>query len=94
MPDNFKFSKDLESNMARVYLSKAKRLSDRFRSWLFGVMKSKGIHQQDIAERLGITQQAVSAKLTGQATITLEDFIQIIDVINPEDDDLLWLLGK
>lgn len=80
--------------MARVYLSKSRRLCDRLRSWLCGELKAKGIHQQDIAEHLGITQQAVSAKLTGKAIITFEDFVRIVELLNPDDDDLLWLLGK
>lgn len=80
--------------MARVILSKSRRLCDRVRSWVCGQMKAKGVHQQDIAECLGISQQAVSAKLTGQSTITFEDFLRIVDLLNPDDKDLLWLMGK
>lgn len=80
--------------MARVYLSKSQRLCNRLRSWICGELKSKGIHQTEIAEHLGITQQAVSAKLTGRTVITFEDFLKMIDILNPDDDDLLWLMGK
>lgn len=80
--------------MARVFLSKSQRLCDRLRSWICGELKSKGIHQTEIAEHLGISQQAVSAKLIGKATITYEDFLKMVELLNPDDDDLLWLLGK
>lgn len=79
--------------MAKVFLSRTDKLCDRLRMWIYGQMKSKGIHQKALADHLGMTQQAVSAKLTGRATITYEDFIRIVEFLNPDDKDLLWLLS-
>ena len=80
--------------MARVQLSSSKRLCDRLTLWVHGQMKSKRMNQSELAEHLGISQQAVSMKLAGKVNITFEEFIRIIEFLEPKDDDLLWLLGK
>ena len=64
---------------------------------LFGVllkeMKRKGVTQEDLAKTLGITQAAVSYKLTGGGDFKSEEMIKIQDQLFP-DVDLRTLFTK
>lgn len=64
---------------------------------MFGVllkeMKRKGITQKDLANKLGITQVAVSYKLTGGGDFKSEEMMKIQDELFP-DIDLRTLFTK
>lgn len=79
--------------MPRVYLSENDRLTARLVSWIYGEMKSQGITQRRLADEMEITQQALSWKLKNNA-FTFADFLTIIRILEPDDKDLVKLLGR
>lgn len=52
-------------------------------------MTSAGVTQTALAERLGLTQPAVSARLSGRTPITVDELRVIADVLGVEPADLL-----
>lgn len=52
-------------------------------------MASKGLTQTALAERLGLTQPAVSARLSGRTPITVDELTVIAAVLGVPVTDLL-----
>ena len=52
-------------------------------------MTSAGVTQTALAERLGLTQPAVSARLAGRTPITVDELQIIADALGVEPADLL-----
>ena len=56
-------------------------------------MKNQGMSQTELAKEMGISQQLLSYRLKHKL-ISFEDFVTIVKTFQPEDDDLLRLLGR
>ena len=79
--------------MPKVYLSEQDKLNNRLTSWIYGEMKTQGMSQTELAKEMGISQQLLSYRLKHKL-ISFEDFVTIVKTFQPEDDDLLRLLGR
>lgn len=79
--------------MPKVFFSENQRLCNRLASWVYGEMKSQGIKQQEMAEAMGISQQAFSMKLK-KHNFTFADFLVIVRVLNPDEKEITRLLGR
>ena len=77
--------------MPRAYITKESRQQARFSAWLYGAMKTSGITQQALADRLGCTQQGLSAKIKNQR-FSYSDLLVIFDVFKPDAKELETLL--
>ena len=78
--------------MPRVYVSNNQRLCARLASWVYGEMKVKKIPQRVIADKRGVSQQAISDKLKNQR-FDFEDFVCFVDLFQPDDSELRRLIG-
>lgn len=78
--------------MAKVYLSERERICAKLASWVYGQMRVCKVTQAELAERLGISQQAVSRKLK-TCQFTYDDFLTFVKMFNPSQNDLLWLIS-
>ena len=61
---------------------------------IFRIMKEKGITQKDIADRIGVTQSAVSKKLKGM-NLTMQEFQTVVKILQMDDIEILSIVrGK
>ena len=80
--------------MPKVYLTEYQRIWYRLSAWVYGQMKFKKITQKTIAEKRGVTQEAISRKLCLHR-FSFEDVICFVEVFEPEDDEIIRLVrGK
>lgn len=79
--------------MPKIFLSETDKLNNRLTSWIYGEMKNQGMSQSELAKEMGISQQLLSYRLKHKL-ISFEDFVTIVKTFQPEDDDLLRLLGR
>lgn len=79
--------------MPRVYMSESERLNDRLATWIYGAMKTKGYTQKMLADEMMITQQALSVKLK-RRSFSFTDFLVVVRVLNPDEQEIAWLVGK
>jgi transcriptional regulator with XRE-family HTH domain len=79
--------------MPRVYLSEKDRLSARLSSWVYGEMKVKKIPQRELADAMGVSQQALSRKLKSRS-FSFADFLAIVKVLEPDEKELNRLVGR
>ena len=54
------------------------RVSGEVRAW----MARRGVRQQDLAERLGITQPSLSSRLRGRTRWTINDLVVVAETLN------------
>lgn len=73
-------------------MSNNQRLCARLASWVYGEMKVQKIPQRVIAEKRGISQQAVSEKLKNHR-FDFEDFVTFVELFKPDDEELRRLIG-
>jgi len=79
--------------MPKVFLSENKRLTEKFVAWVYGEMKVRKISQRQMAAELDISQQALSVKLKTKS-LSFEDFLTIIRVLEPDERELDRLIGR
>lgn len=79
--------------MPRVYLNENERLIEKLISWTYGEMKRQQIPQKTMAEEMDITPSALCQKLKNRS-LSYSDFLTIIRVLKPDDNDLAWLIGR
>lgn len=79
--------------MPRVYLSENERLSAQLSSWVYGEMKCRGISQKQMADEMGICQQALSRKLKSHS-ISFTDFLVFVKVLEPDEREIARLLNR
>ena len=77
--------------MPRVYLSEKERLSARLSRWVYGEMRIRRISQAALAEKMGITQQALSHKLK-EMSFSYTDFCFFVKEFDPTQNELLGLV--
>lgn len=78
--------------MPRVYLTNNEKLNTKLAEWVYGKMRANRITQQDIADRRGISRQAVSKKLISRS-FDFEDFVCFVEMFKPDDVELRKLVG-
>ena len=64
--------------MPAVTLDPVQRDINRFADWVRGELRRQRKRQSDLAREIGITQAALSMKLAGKCTWTLEDYYRTV----------------
>ena len=78
--------------MPRSYITTEARQRAHFSAWLYGCMKTTHTTQEQLAKRLGYSQQALNRKLKNQH-FSYSDLVVIFDVFPPDRRELDMLLG-
>ena len=65
--------------MPKLRLTQAEKEHRAFRDWVNGLMTDHHESQKALADLLGITPQAVSAKMTGRSDFSMEQAIAICE---------------
>lgn len=71
--------------MPRVAIKKNDYIIKDFRRWLIGELKVQGLRQADMAQWLGISQQAVSAKLKS-GKFDMKELLIIFEKLNTDSE--------
>lgn len=71
--------------MPRVAIKKNDYIIKDFRRWLIGELKVQGLRQADMAQWLGISQQAVSAKLKS-GNFDMKELLIIFEKLNTDSE--------
>ena len=79
--------------MPAVYLSVTEKSKARLVAFIYSELKVRGLHQVDLADHMGISQQALCQKLK-RRSFHFEDFVLIMDFFKPDDFQLHRIIGK
>lgn len=79
--------------MAKVYLTKESRQRAHLSAWIYGMMKTQGITQSQLADCLGIRQQSLNRKLKTQH-FSYDDLVVIFKVFGASDTEKAKLLTQ
>ena len=77
--------------MPRVYLTEKERLCRRLARYVYGEMRVRKISQQTLADKRGISRQALGRKLK-EAIFSYEDFIFFVKEFQPSNKELLEII--
>ena len=78
--------------MPKVFASEVERKINTFRKWFKGKRAMENISQIALARKLGLSQQAVSNKITTSGTgseITYKDLLIFFREVNATDEEIL-----
>lgn len=78
--------------MPKSYITKQQKLNSELTSWIYGQISEKKIPQRVVAERMGMTQQALSYKLNAHS-FHYEDLVVIFGIFKPDQKKLMELMG-
>lgn len=78
--------------MPKVYLTEKDRLCARLSKWVYGEMRIRRLSQTAVAEKMGITHQALSRKLRN-SSFSYSDFIFFVKEFQPTNKELLEIIG-
>ena len=78
--------------MPRVHITKTDRQKDRIVAYVISELKVRGLRQQDLANYMGISQQALSNKLR-RKSFSFENYVQIVNFFGADDYELRRLAG-
>ena len=78
--------------MPKVYLSEREQMCSRLSKWVYGEMKVRKLSQVALADRMGISHQALSRKLR-KASFDYADFLFFVKEFEPDNTELLRLIG-
>lgn len=78
--------------MPKVYLNEKDRLCNRLSTWIYGQLKANNQPQKVLADKMDVTQQALSYKLRVNS-FSYRDFLAVVDTFKPDTDELEWILG-
>ena len=78
--------------MPKVYLTEKDRLCARLSKWVYGEMKYRRLSQTAVANKMGISHQALSRKLKC-ASFSYSDFIFFVKEFQPSNKELLEIIG-
>lgn len=79
--------------MPRVYITKQQKLNNRLVTLIYGTMKVKGFTQTQMADELGISQQAFGKKLKN-SQFTFADLTTVFRVLDMPDEDILSVMRE
>lgn len=77
--------------MPRVYITSNDRLNARLAAWVYGQMKVQNVTQKMIADKRGVSRQAISKKLRARS-FDYDDFLTFVEIFEPDDAELLRLV--
>ena len=72
-----------------IQCMKKERAMNEFGNYLYSLRKSKGMTQQELADKLGVTNKAVSKWETGEAFPETAQLVPLSDIFGVTVDDLL-----
>lgn len=78
--------------MPKAYITEDERTCARLARWVYGEMKVRRITQRNLAEKMGITHQALSQKLQKQS-FSYPDFAVFVREFQPSDKELREIIG-
>ena len=78
--------------MPKVYLTEKDRLCARLSKWVYGEMKFRRLSQTAVADKMGISHQALSKKLKN-ANFNYSDFIFFVQEFQPSNKELMEIIG-
>lgn len=77
--------------MPRVYITKQQQMNNRLVSLIYGTMKVQRITQRQMADKLGISQQAYAKKLKN-SQFTFVDLVTIFEVLDMPDEEIVKVM--
>lgn len=77
--------------MSKVYISENRFLCSKLSAWVIGEMKIQKITQSQMADQMGISQQALSRKLN-EYTFSFDDFLDFVKILKPHEDEIVRLV--
>lgn len=78
--------------MPKVHITKIDRQKDRIVAYVISELQVRGLRQQDLANYMGISQQALSNKLR-RKSFSFENYVQIVNFFGADDYELRRLAG-
>lgn len=78
--------------MPKSYLTDEERTRSRLSRWVYGELKVRRLSQTKLAEKRGISRQALSQKLQ-RASFDYTDFVFFVKEFQPTDKELRELIG-
>jgi len=78
--------------MPKVYLNERDRLCSKLARYVYGEMRIRRITQTEMAEKMNISQQALSHKLRTES-FGFSDFLFFVKEFEPSQKELLDLVG-
>ena len=82
--------------MPKVYVTQAQKEKEKLKKRIMAFLRFKmtleGIGQKDIAQKLGLTQGAVS-KMISSGSMTMIQFLRLVDLLKVEESDFKALIG-
>lgn len=79
--------------MPRVYITKQQQMNNRLVSLIYGTMKVQHVTQRQMADKLGISQQAYAKKLK-KCQFTFVDLVTIFEVLDMQDEEILSVMRE
>ena len=77
--------------MPRVYITKQQQMNNRLVSLIYGTMKVQHVTQRQMADKLGISQQAYAKKLKN-SQFTFVDLVTIFEVLDMPDEEIVKVM--
>ena len=77
--------------MPRVYLTDKERICARLARWVYGELKIRRMSISALAEKMGISHQALSQKLRRES-FDFSDFCFFVKEFEPSQKELLYLV--
>ena len=78
--------------MPKVYLTEREQMCARLSKWLYGELRVRRMSQATLAEKMGISHQALSRKLR-TSSYSYSDFVFFMKEFEPDQKELLELIG-
>ena len=78
--------------MPKTYLTKEQRIKERFSDWIYMQLRHNKMTQEQLGERIGMTQSALNHRLK-KHNFSFGDFIIITDFFRASAEDVVWITG-
>jgi len=75
----------------KVYITKQQQMNNRLVSLIYGTMKVQHVTQRQMADKLGISQQAYAKKLKN-SQFTFVDLVTIFEVLDMPDEEIVKVM--
>lgn len=79
--------------MPKVYITKQQQMNNRLVSLIYGTMKVQHVTQRQMADKLGISQQAYAKKLKN-SQFTFVDLVTIFEELDMQDEEILSVMRE
>lgn len=75
-----------------MYVSEKEQIYARLAKWVYGEMKVRGMSQEEVSHKLGISRQAFGQKLK-KKSFNYNDFVFFVKEFKPTDKELREIIG-